>query len=404
MSGALRVAIVAASCPVLLLAQTPQSAVTRSPASSIQIDRLAQLEYPWGMALLPDGRVLVTEKPGRLRIFAEGRLSDPIQNVPAVAHRPSPKEQGGLLDVAVDPEFAKNGHIYLSYSEAAPQAAAQPDPGDPRFGQLEKDDRLMGGAVIRARLDGNRLADMQVIWRQEPKTVGRGHFGHRLVFGRDGTLFITSGDRMRFDPAQDLSSSLGKVIRINRDGSIPTDNPFVGKPEARGEIWSVGHRNMLAAAMHPSTGELWVAEMGPLGGDELNRIERGANYGWPSVSDGDNYDKSVIPDHRTHPQFKAPVRTWTPVISPSGALFYDGSLFPWRGDLVMGGLSSKALIRLTLDGNTVKAEERIDMQRRIRDVLQLRDGALLAIVDDQNGELLRLTPVSRGGPLPASRF
>jgi glucose/arabinose dehydrogenase len=197
---------------------------------------------------------------------------------------------------------------------------------------------------------------------------------------------------MRFDPAQSLASNMGKVVRINRDGTIPKDNPFAGKADARGDIWSLGHRNMLAAAVHPGTGELWVAEMGPLGGDELNLIERGANRGWPVVSNGDNYDKSPIPDHNTRPEFKAPVRTWTPVISPSGALFYDGSLFPWRGNLVLGGLSSKALIRLTLDGSTVIAEERIDMQRRIRDVIQAQDGALLVITDDKNGELLRVTP------------
>lgn len=373
--------------------QTPASDVRLSPASSVQIERLATLEFPWGMAWLPDGRLLITEKPGRLRIFADGKLSPPIENAPATAYRAKQGEQGGLLDVAVDPEFAQNGRIYLSYSEPAPNASGEKDSGDARFGKLDTtDDRLMGGAVMSARLDGTRLVDTKVIWRQEPKTVARGHFGHRLVFGRDGTLFITSGDRMRFDPAQALNSSLGKVLRINRDGSIPKDNPYVGKPGAREDIWSLGHRNMLAAAVHPSTGQLWVVEMGPLGGDELNAIERGANYGWPVVSNGDNYDKSPIPDHPTKPEFKAPVRTWTPVISPSGALFYDGSLFPWRGSLVLGGLSSKALIRLTLDGGKVMAEERIDMQRRIRDVIQAADGALLVITDDQNGELLRLRP------------
>jgi glucose/arabinose dehydrogenase len=214
------------------------------------------------------------------------------------------------------------------------------------------------------------------------------------VFGRDGTLFITSGDRMRFDPAQQPGSNLGKVVRINRDGSIPNDNPLVGKPGARGDVWSLGHRNMLAAAVHPTSGQLWVVEMGPLGGDELNLIERGANYGWPVVSNGDNYDKSPIPDHHTKPEFKAPRRTWTPVISPSGALFYDGSLFPWRGSLVVGGLSSKALIRITIDGSKVTGEERIDMQRRIRDIVQAQDGALLVISDDKAGELLRVTPAA----------
>jgi glucose/arabinose dehydrogenase len=199
---------------------------------------------------------------------------------------------------------------------------------------------------------------------------------------------------MRFDPAQSPQSTLGKIVRLNPDGSIPNDNPFADQSGARGEIWSLGHRNVLAAAFHPISGALWVAEMGPLGGDELNLIERGGNYGWPVVSDGDNYDKSAIPDHRTRPEFKAPIKTWTPVISPSGALFYDGALFPWKGDLLLGGLSAKAIIRLSLDGRTVKAEERIDMQRRVRDLAQAKDGALLVITDDRNGELLRLTPAS----------
>ncbi|HET7220144.1 MAG TPA: PQQ-dependent sugar dehydrogenase [Vicinamibacterales bacterium] len=395
----IRIVALAATLPALALAQTRSGDVTLSPTSSVRIEQLAALELPWGMAFLPDGRLLITEKPGRLRIFADGKLSAPVENVPAVAYRPKPGEQGGLLDVAVDPEFAQNSRIYLSYSEEAPQKSAQPHTADRRFGDFLDltDTRLMGGAVMRARLDGNRLADTQVIWRQEPKTIARGHFGHRLVFGRDGTLFITSGERMRFDPAQSTASNLGKVVRINRDGSIPKDNPFVGKPDARGDIWSLGHRNMLAAAVHPDTGQLWVVEMGPLGGDELNLIERGANYGWPVVSNGDNYDKSPIPDHKTKPEFKAPIRTWTPVIAPSGAMFYDGSLFPWRGNLIVGGLSSKAVIRLTLDGAKVTAEERIDMQRRIRDVIQARDGAVLVITDDQKGELLRLTPASTSG-------
>lgn len=343
MRAGIRAAALAVITPTLVVAQSGKSDVKMTPAASVSTERLASLEFPWGMAELPDGRLLITEKPGRLRIFANGKISPPIENVPAVAYRATQSEQGGLLDVAVDPEFEQNQRIYLSYSEEAPQKSAERDPGDRRFGEYgdATDNRLMNGAVTRARLDGNRLAEAQVIWRQEPKTIGRGHFGHRLVFGRDGTLFISSGDRMRFDPAQNLSSNLGKVVRINRDGTIPKDNPFNGKAGVRGDIWSVGHRNMLAAAVHPDTGQLWVVEMGPLGGDELNVIERGADYGWPAVSNGDNYDKSAIPDHQTKPEFKAPVRTWTPVISPSGALFYDGSAFPWRGNLVIGGLSSK---------------------------------------------------------------
>jgi aldose sugar dehydrogenase len=248
--------------------------------------------------------------------------------------------------------------------------------------------------VARATLDCNALSDGQVIWRQEPKTVGRGHFGHRLLPARDGTLFITSGERMRFDPAQDLSSNLGKVVRINRDGSVPKDNPFVGKGDARGDLWSSGHRNILAAALHPATGDVWAFEMGPLGGDELNIVKPGRNYGWPVVSNGVHYDKSPIPDHSTRQEFERPVKVWTPVISPSGALFYDGAMFPWKGHAIVGGLSSKGLVRLVVDGERVVSEARIDLGKRVRDVIQAPDGALLVIIDDAKGELLRLTPRS----------
>lgn len=376
--------------------QTPPPNVVSSSAGNIKIERLATLELPWGMALLPDGRLLVTEKPGRLRIWANGKLSEPVQGVPKVVYRGTPSDQGGLLDVEIDPDFARNGLVYLSYVEAAEQQPADArETGDPRFaGYLDTSDTIVrGGAVARGKLDGNQLRDVQVIWRQEPKTVGRGHFGNRLVFAKDGKLFITSGERMRFDPAQSLASNLGKVVRINSDGSIPDDNPFAGKTDARGDIWSYGHRNMLAAAIEPTSGRLWVVEMGPLGGDELNLIERGKNYGWPIVSNGDNYSGAPIPDHPTQKEFQAPVRAWSPVISPSGAIFYTGSLFQgWRGSLLAGGLSSQALVRLTLDGDKVSIEERIDMKRRIRDVIQAPDGAILVIVDDKSGDLLRLSP------------
>jgi glucose/arabinose dehydrogenase len=339
-------------------AQPPD--VVSSNAGNIRIERLATLEFPWGMALLPDGRLLITEKPGRLRIWNNGNLSEPIQGVPKVVFR-GQEDQGGLLDVEIDPDFASNSLIYLSYSEAAdPQPPDARQTREPRFGPNQ---------------------DMT-------DTVG-----NRLLFAADGKLFITSGERMRFDPAQSLTSNLGKVVRINKDGSIPTDNPFVGRTDARGDIWSYGHRNMLSAALDPSSGRLWVVEMGPLGGDELNLIEKGKNYGWPVVSNGDNYDGSHIPDHQTKREFQLPVRSWNPVISPSGALFYTGTLFPaWRGNLIAGGLSSQSLVRFTLDGSRVAVEEWIDMKRRIRDLLQTPDGAILVIVDDQRGDLLRLTP------------
>ena len=245
------------------------------------------------------------------------------------------------------------------------------------------------------------MRGVEVIWRQEPKTVGRGHFGNRLVLAPDGTLFITSGDRMRFEPAQDRSTSLGKVVRIKTDGSVPSDNPFVGQENVRGDIYSYGHRNMLSAAIEPQSDRLVVAEMGPLGGDELNVVEAGRNYGWPLVSNGGHYvrpgvpvARTQIPGHATSMELKAPLRSWSPVISPSGAAFYTASLFrEWRGDLLVGGLSSQALVRLRLDGARVAVEERIDMGKRIRDVLQARDGSVLLLVDAANGELLRVTPV-----------
>ena len=390
----LRLGLIMAALPALVLAQGQTPDRVSSAAGPIRIERLAAVEFPWAVAALPDGRLLITEKPGRLRIFANGQLSAPVEGVPKTSYNESKFEQGGLLDVTVDPNFAQNRRIFFSYTEvASQQQPGQKDTPDKRFGGFfdPTDTEVVGGAVASATLDGNRLSDVKVIWRQSPKTLARGHFGHRIVVGRDGMLFITSGDRMRFDPAQDLGGNLGKVVRITADGSIPEDNPHAGK-----DLWTVGHRNILAAAMHPASGQLWVLEMGPLGGDELNLIEKGANYGWPIVSNGDNYDKSPIPDHPARPEFKAPVKSWTPVISPSGAQFYTGSLVPWKGDLLVGGLSSQAVIRLTIDGARVKNEERVKIGRRIRDVLQAGDGALIVVTDHKDGELLRLTPA--GGP------
>ena len=260
MSSTCRVAAVLAAVPIIVAAQGGASTTVSSSSGPIKVEQLATLEFPWGMAALPDGRILVTEKPGRLRIYNDGSLSAPIEGAPATTYRERKQEQGGLLDVAVDPQFAQNRQIYLAYSEAAPQQSPdQKETNDPRFGGgLDLTDNLLaGGAVARATLDGNRLTDVQVIWRQEPKTIGRGHFGHRLNFAPDGTMYITSGDRMRFDPAQDKNASLGKVVRL-RDG--------------KAENWSIGHRNMLAAAINPQSGLLWVWQMGPLGGDELNVI------------------------------------------------------------------------------------------------------------------------------------
>lgn len=378
-------------------APNPPPNTVSSSAGELRVERLATLEFPWGLALLPDGRLLITEKPGRLMIWSNGTLSGPVEGVPPVVYRNAPGEQGGLLDVEVDPDFARNQFVYLSYVEAAAQQA--PDLGETpemRFGDfLDLTDNIIrGGVVARGKLVGNQLTDVQVIWRQIPKMIGRGHFGNRIIFAPDGKIFITSGERMRFEPAQNLNQNLGKIVRINPDGSNPTDNPFVGKDKQRGDIWSYGHRNILAAAIDPA-GQLWAFEMGPLGGDEVNLIEKGKNYGWPVVSNGDNYNNSFIPDHPFKKEFQAPVRTWTPVVSPSGAIFYKGTLFRgWNGSALVGGLSSQALVRLTFNGQRVATEERIDMRRRIRDLVQAPDGTLLLIVDDKSGDLIRLSPAA----------
>jgi glucose/arabinose dehydrogenase len=337
---------------------------------AIKVETVAGgLDHPWGLAFLPDGRMLVTERPGQLRIVTkDGKTSEPLKGVPEVFA----EGQGGLLDVALDPDFAANGLVYLSYSESGEGGA--------------------GTAVARGKLADNGLDDVQVIFRQQPK-VDRGlHFGSRLAFSPDGKLFVTLGERFKFAPAQDLGTHLGKVVRINPDGSVPQDNPFVGQKGAKPEIWSYGHRNPQGAAIHPETGKLWENEFGPLGGDELNIPAAGANYGWPVVSWGKHYDGTDIPDPPTHPEFADAVYHWNPVISPSGMTFYTADAIPgWKGNLLIGGLSSEAIVRLTLDGEKVTEEERIPMGTRIRDVRQGPDGAVYALTDEGDGKILRLT-------------
>lgn len=352
--------------------QQPRTVETRT--GPMKVETLASgLVHPWGVAFLPDGRMIVTEQPGRLRIInKDGQVSPPVQGVPEVFYT----KQGGLLDVALDPNFTANRLVYLSFSEPGGGGAAST-------------------AAVRGRLNeaGTVLENVRIIFRQEPKVSGPNHWGSRLVFAPDGKLFITTGERFKFEPAQDLSNHLGTIVRINPDGSVPSDNPFVDQPGARTEIWSYGHRNIEGAAIHPNTGQLWAHEMGPRGGDELNVAEAGRNYGWPLVSWGQHYDGKDIPDPPTRPDLAGSVHHWTPVISPSGMIFYTGGAIPgWRGSILIGGLSAKGIVRVELDGRQVKSEDRIELGARIRDVEQGPDGAIYALTDEEDGKVLRLTP------------
>ena len=350
---------------------SPQPKSIAAPVRVVEVVR--GLEHPWGIAFLPDGRMLVTERPGRMRIVArDGKLSAPLAGLPAVQAR----GQGGLLDVAVDPKFAQNRLIYFSFSEPGGDGA--------------------GTSVARARLGASAVEDVRVIYRQAPKVAGSGHFGSRIVFRRDGTIFITQGDRMAYsEQAQDLRSLLGKVVRVNTDGSIPRDNPFVGRADARPEIWSYGHRNVQAAALHPDTGDLWTVEHGARGGDELNRPLAGKNYGWPVISYGRNYSGTKIGEGTAKAGMEQPVYYWDPVIAPSGMVFYTGDVYPgWKGSVFVGSLTPGLLVRLTLQDGRVRREERYlgELGERIRDVQQGPDGRLYLITDADNGRILRLEP------------
>ncbi len=335
----------------------------------------ATLDAPWAIAFLPDGTALVTEKGGVLKHLnvQTGKAQD-ISGVPKVVAA----GQGGLGDVILHPQYASNQLIYLSYAEAG-------------------EDGTQGAAVARAKLtlkeDGSgSLSDLKVIWRQTPKVSGNGHYGHRMRFGPDGKLWITSGERQKFTPAQDMTGNLGKLIRLNDDGSTPANNPFAQQGGVAAQVWSLGHRNPLGIAFD-AQGRLWEQEMGPQGGDELNLIQRGGNYGYPEVSNGDHYGGKPIPDHATRPEFIPPKITWTPVISPAGLMIYEGSRFPaWKGNAFIGGLSSKALVRIELKGEEAREVERYAMGTRIRDVEEGPNGSLWVLEDGANARLLELQP------------
>ena len=357
---------------------TGASGATKTFPSStgpIQVETVVDgLQHPWALAFLPDGRMLVTERAGRIRVITpDGKMSPPVAGLPKVFAR----SQGGLLDVVVDRGFSQNRTIYFCYAEP--------------FGSGART------ALARARLaDEPYIENLRVIFRQEgPPSTGN-HFGCRIVQMPDNNLFLTMGDHFTpRDEAQNLANHLGKIVRIAPDGSVPNDNPFTGRRGAKPEIWSYGHRNSQGAALNPSSGKLWMHEHGPRGGDEINIPQAGKNYGWPVIGFGIDYSGAKIHEGTSKPGMEQPIRQWTPVIAPSGMAFYTADLFPqWKNNLFIGGLASQALVRLELDGEKVTKEERLlhDMRQRIRDVRVGPDGALWLLTDSTNGQLLRLTP------------
>ena len=387
--------------PALLLSLAAPAAVAQAP-ETVEVtgtDGLAlagtvleRFDAPWAMAFLPDGRALVTEKGGTLWLLGtDGAKLGEIANAPEVR----PAGQGGLGDVVVSPDFASDSTVYLSYVE-----------------RDADDDALSGAVVERATLAldeaGGALENREILWSQSPKVTGNGHYGHRIAVAPDGHLFVTSGERQKFTPAQNMDSNLGKVVRLNADGSVPEDNPFAAEGGVTAEIWSLGHRNPLGIDFD-ADGRLWVHEMGPAGGDELNRIVRSENYGYPHVSEGEHYSGEPIPSHATLPIYENPATAWVPAISPAGFVIYDGAAFPdWTGDGLIGGLSSRALVRVSFrkaptdnlgqaprsgDLETVAEETgRYSWDARVREVEQGPDGAVYVLEDGAGGRLVRFVP------------
>lgn len=357
--------------------KSPQPTLA-APGKPFKVTVIADFEEPWAMTFVPGTPyALITEKRGALKVWQPDRPSRDVAGVPEVAYG----GQGGFGDVVLHPDYARNKLVYLSWAEPGEGGTA-------------------GSAVGRARLDLQAeqllLQDLKVIWRQQPKVDGGNHFSQRLAFSPDGRyLFITSGERFKFTVAQDLNQNLGKVIRLTPEGGVPSDNPFSNRGQIASQIWSYGQRNILGLAFD-GAGRLWAAEMGPRGGDEFNRIERGSNYGWPTVSNGQHYDGSPIPAHSKRPEFNAPEVSWNPVISPASLVIYTGDAFPaWRGSALIGGLSSEALVRVAIDGTRAREAERWDMGARIREVEQGPDGALWLLEDEREGSQGRLLRLSR---------
>ena len=350
-------------------------------ARPFQVEQVAQFDEPWAMTFLPGtGQALITEKRGALKLWTRGQPVIDVAGVPPVSYG----GQGGFGDVVLHPQFATNHLVYLSYVEGG-------------------EGGTRGAAVGRGRLvienGAARIDGFQLIWRQLPKVEGGGHFSHRIAFGPDGKLYVSSGERQAFDPAQDMAVNLGKIMRLNDDGSVPPDNPWFARGGVTAQIWTLGHRNALGLAFAPD-GNLWEVEMGPRGGDEVNLIRRGGNYGWPRASNGSHYDGRDIPDHSAGDGFEPPKVSWNPSISPSSLIIYTGSMFPeWRGDALIGALSGEALIRVDIDGANAATADQWGMGERIREVEQGPDGSVYLLEDQRGGSggrLLRLTPRRQG--------
>lgn len=371
---ALACALTLAAAPAALAQDTQR---LRTDKVEVIVETVARnLQNPWGLTFLPDNRMLVTERPGRLRIVdADGKLSEPIKGLPKISAR----GQGGLLDVALDPNFAQNRLVYMSFAE-------------------DRGEGKNGTSVARGRLNenGTALEGTEVIFRQEPSYAGTHHFGSRLIFDRDGNLFVTLGERNDLrDQAQNLNNHLGKIVHIKPAGGAAANNPFLNREDARPEIWSYGHRNIQSAALNPNTGELWTVEHGARGGDEVNIPQKGKNYGWPVISYGVHYSGQKIGEGNRKPGMEQPVYYWDPSIAPSGMAFYTGDKFPaWRGSILVGALAGKLVSRLETNGNRVTGEERMlqNLGERIRDVRQGPDGLVYLLTDSPQGRILRMKP------------
>lgn len=362
-----------------LAQSTEQVEISGSEGTALVGEVLSSFDNPWAMTFLPDGHSLVTEKPGTMWLLDKNQQKRfSVSNVPSVTAR----GQGGLGDVIIHPEFATNSTIYVSYVE-----------------RDSKDDKFSGAVIERATLNitenGASLSNRKLIWRQSPKVTGNGHYSHRMAISPDGYLFISSGERQKFTPAQNMAMNLGKIVRLNDDGSVPEDNPFYGNGSVTEQIWTLGHRNPLGIDFD-AEGNLWAHEMGPRHGDELNIIERGRNYGYPTVSQGDHYSGVKIPNHEDIPIFKSPEKAWVPAISPAGFIIYKGDKFDdWTGNGFIGGLSSKALVRVAIDKDeegkwNVEEAERYEWGKRVREVEQDNMGNIYVLEDKEGGRLIKL--------------